>query len=193
MTGCTTESPCNNPVLRWVHSDRCQIGCLGRTVTGMRKLLREAERQRNDLLARIHRDGGHYVEEHGVEKACLDADLKVAEAYGRIAELENDVALLEKHAEKLRIDTLKVEALRERDVLLVEKERLTESNHNLRTEIRVLTQERDKVERAARSLLSRKDFWISAATLMTLPGELDNLADLLTPEPPTAPADEEGT
>lgn len=42
-------------------------------------------------------------------------------------------------------------------------------------------QELEAIEKAARSLLSRKDFWIAAATLMTLPGEIDNLADALTP------------
>lgn len=31
-----------------------------------------------NLLARIHRDGGHYVEEHGVAKAVADADVIVA-------------------------------------------------------------------------------------------------------------------
>jgi len=31
-----------------------------------------------NLLARIHRDGGHYLEEHGLEKAVADADQKVA-------------------------------------------------------------------------------------------------------------------
>lgn len=30
-----------------------------------------------NLLARIHRDGGHYVEEHGLDKALEDADAKV--------------------------------------------------------------------------------------------------------------------
>lgn len=35
------------------------------------------------------------------------------------------------------------------------------------------------IERAAMALLSREDFWISAATLMALPGELDNLSDAL--------------
>lgn len=49
---------------------------------------RDAERFRTErntmrdrllnLLARIHRDGGHYVTEHGVEKACEDADEIVA-------------------------------------------------------------------------------------------------------------------
>ncbi len=31
-----------------------------------------------DLLARIHRDGGQYTAEHGVEKACEDAESQVA-------------------------------------------------------------------------------------------------------------------
>ena len=30
-----------------------------------------------DLLARIHRDGGQYTAEHGVEKACDDAEAQV--------------------------------------------------------------------------------------------------------------------
>lgn len=36
-----------------------------------------------DLLARIHRDGGHYVSEHGWDKAYEDADAKVAELNAR--------------------------------------------------------------------------------------------------------------
>jgi hypothetical protein len=38
----------------------------------------QAERQRNNLLARIHRDGGHRHAEVGTEKACEEADLIVA-------------------------------------------------------------------------------------------------------------------
>ena len=30
-----------------------------------------------NLLAVIHRDGGHYVDKHGVVKACSDAEEKV--------------------------------------------------------------------------------------------------------------------
>lgn len=30
-----------------------------------------------DLLARIHRDGGQYTAEHGVEKSCDDAEAQV--------------------------------------------------------------------------------------------------------------------
>lgn len=36
------------------------------------------ERHLMNLLARIHRDGGHYVAEHGLEKAVADADAIVA-------------------------------------------------------------------------------------------------------------------
>jgi hypothetical protein len=36
----------------------------------------EASMLRN-LLARVHRDGGHYLEEHGLDKALEDADAKV--------------------------------------------------------------------------------------------------------------------
>jgi len=32
----------------------------------------------SNLLARIHRDGGHYEAEHGTDKACADADEKLA-------------------------------------------------------------------------------------------------------------------
>lgn len=39
------------------------------------------EQQRDDLLARIHRDGGHYAEENGIDKAIDDAHIKVAELY----------------------------------------------------------------------------------------------------------------
>jgi hypothetical protein len=43
----------------------------------------EAERDRlrqqlGDILARIHRDGGHYIAEHGWEKALADADIELA-------------------------------------------------------------------------------------------------------------------
>lgn len=46
----------------------------------------------------------------------------------------------------------------------------------LRARVAVL----EDIRRAARSLLSRDDFWASAAMLVTLPGEIDNLADALS-------------
>lgn len=38
----------------------------------------DASRHLSDLLARIHRDGGQYEAEHGIDKAVADADDKVA-------------------------------------------------------------------------------------------------------------------
>lgn len=38
----------------------------------------DAARDLSNLLARIHRDGGHYEAEHGTDKAVADADDKVA-------------------------------------------------------------------------------------------------------------------
>ncbi len=35
-----------------------------------------------ELLARIHGDGGHYTEEHGLDKSVADADLIAAENAG---------------------------------------------------------------------------------------------------------------
>lgn len=35
--------------------------------------LTDEERQVRNLLAVIHRDGGHYAAEHGIAKACVDA------------------------------------------------------------------------------------------------------------------------
>lgn len=39
----------------------------------MRERAVTAEQERDDLLAIIHRDGGHYVGEHGISKAVADA------------------------------------------------------------------------------------------------------------------------
>lgn len=51
----------------------------------------ELEQRLGNLIARIHRDGGHYIQEHGWTKAEADADAQVVAwlaATDRIAELE---------------------------------------------------------------------------------------------------------
>jgi len=40
---------------------------------------KQSERMLRNLLAVIHRDGGQYVEEHGLEQAVKDAEKIVAE------------------------------------------------------------------------------------------------------------------
>ena len=41
-----------------------------------------------DLLARIHRDGGQYTAEHGVEKSCDDAEAQVVAWIDTINEVD---------------------------------------------------------------------------------------------------------
>jgi hypothetical protein len=41
--------------------------------------LTEIQRHLLNLLARIHRDGGHHTDQHGLTKSVADADLRVAE------------------------------------------------------------------------------------------------------------------
>lgn len=40
-----------------------------------------------NILARIHRDGGHYTELHGVEASAVDADIIVANLYEEVGDL----------------------------------------------------------------------------------------------------------
>jgi hypothetical protein len=51
-----------------------------------------------NLLARIHRDGGHYLEEHGLDKALEDADAQVVQwltMQERLADMGEVLALHE--------------------------------------------------------------------------------------------------
>lgn len=51
---------------RWVALDALK--------TSRIKELEKQVQQAGNLLAIIHRDGGHYITEHGWEKACEDAE-----------------------------------------------------------------------------------------------------------------------
>ena len=55
----------------------------------------QLQKHLGNLLARIHGDGGHYQDEHGVEKAVADADLKFCEMQRQIEELKQDKAILD--------------------------------------------------------------------------------------------------
>jgi hypothetical protein len=53
------------------------------------------EQMLGELLARIHRDGGHYTAAHGYMKSFIDADIKVANLnvlYDQSMEKENGPA-----------------------------------------------------------------------------------------------------
>lgn len=57
------------------------IDCADRKLQAMKQPKQDSvewERELLNLLCRIHRDGGHYIAEHGIRKALDDADLRVA-------------------------------------------------------------------------------------------------------------------
>ena len=68
-------------------------------------LTKESRPHLSNLLARIHRDGGHYEAEHGTEKAAQDADLLVAHSNMEYDVLREQIAAaidaLTKDAERL--------------------------------------------------------------------------------------------
>lgn len=58
-------------------------GWLGRAQNNQSPRMLDALRMLGNLLARIHRDGGHYVFQHGLEKAVEDAEKVIADLYAR--------------------------------------------------------------------------------------------------------------
>ena len=54
--------------------------------------LRDIERWAGELLARIHRDGGHHINNVGWEQAFLDADDRVVEWLGRCTDAALEAA-----------------------------------------------------------------------------------------------------
>lgn len=72
-------------------ADDVDLGAFARGVVRQvelaRPVLPEEARLREllgNLLARIHGDGGHYVEEHGWEQACEDAEQLVVERFAGV-------------------------------------------------------------------------------------------------------------
>lgn len=77
----------------------------------------EAKRHLGNLLARIHRDGGHYEEEHGTEKAVKDADHIVAQLYTdveyykkELTDLQGDDDAWRRTYERTHADLIKADA-----------------------------------------------------------------------------------
>lgn len=58
-------------------ADWCEAWCAAIASQPMPQT--DASRHLSDLLARIHRDGGHYETQYGIEKATADAEMKVAQ------------------------------------------------------------------------------------------------------------------
>lgn len=82
----------------------CEHGSLERKcdVCNYRKELADAnatiarlDQQAGNVLARIHRDGGHYISQHGWQKACIDAEAIVCRLQSENATLRESMRLLE--------------------------------------------------------------------------------------------------
>lgn len=59
-------------------------------INALRARAEQAESQRDNLLARIHRDGGHYIATHGLEKALEDAHTITSKRVGDLEQAEQD-------------------------------------------------------------------------------------------------------
>ena len=101
--------------------------------------IKQLEAERDDLLARIHRDGGHYVLQHGVVKALDDADKIVATLFLERDELMTELELVRR---SLKLDGVggtdaeKVARLvSERDRLRVQVARLRQVRRDCSDEV----------------------------------------------------------
>lgn len=72
-----------------------------RTMAEAADIRKQVESQLRDVLAIIHRDGGHYTADHGLGKSIEDACLRVTGAYGEIAAKDREIAELRKDRERL--------------------------------------------------------------------------------------------
>jgi hypothetical protein len=60
----------------------------------------DLERLLCDLLAVIHRDGGHYVAKHGLIKACADAEVIVAKMHQAVPGNEINLSAMTRRRSK---------------------------------------------------------------------------------------------
>jgi len=73
-----------------ITAQAAQLEALNKGVTAVRE--NAALRPLRELLAIIHRDGGHYTFEHGIEKSVADAHQKWAETIAQLEALNKGVA-----------------------------------------------------------------------------------------------------
>ena len=102
------------------------------------------------MLARAHRDGGHYIDEHGLGKAVEVAHERIADAYMERDALRAEVKALEDAAHRSRCDLL--DAQTEVDRLKHANASLIPGGMMVATEIECLRVERDNAMAIARVL-----------------------------------------
>jgi hypothetical protein len=62
---------------------------------------KDYEQLLGELLAVIHRDGGHYIEEHGLTKAFLDAKSKYINMFAEREDLKNELDYMQEELNAL--------------------------------------------------------------------------------------------
>ncbi len=81
----TCDACCGDPSS--VKDGKCMCrgtGKMSEAAIALREELFETRRHLYGLLARIHRDGGHYIDKHGLEQSVIDADHIVADLHAGV-------------------------------------------------------------------------------------------------------------
>lgn len=81
LASLSAAQPVAQPVVDQKPASMSDNGSCGSQVSG--KPASAEARMLRELLARIHRDGGHYVAQHGLDKAVEDADRIVSDLLAR--------------------------------------------------------------------------------------------------------------
>lgn len=81
-------------------------GKMSATIVALEAQLAAMGQQAGNVLARIHGDGGHYITQHGWEKACVDADAVVCRLQAQLAASEEKVEALLPHGNRRRVELL---------------------------------------------------------------------------------------
>ncbi len=85
---CGGELTCCGPMTEDGPLLDCLLCQRSEIITKLKAQLAARDQQAGNVLARIHRDGGHYITQHGWEKACVDADAVVCRLQAQLAASE---------------------------------------------------------------------------------------------------------
>lgn len=91
---CGGELTCCGPMTEDGPLLDCLLCQRSEIITKLKAQLAARDQQAGNVLARIHRDGGHYITQHGWEKACVDADAVVCRLQAQLAASEEKRLLL---------------------------------------------------------------------------------------------------
>lgn len=103
---CGGELTCCGPMTEDGPLLDCLLCQQSEIITKLKAQLAAMDQQAGNVLARIHGDGGHYITQHGWEKACVDADAVVCRLQAQLAASEKKVEALLPHGNRRRVELL---------------------------------------------------------------------------------------